>query len=259
LQLQESLGLNYDLVAGFDDSNARFQGDVRVQGMSAAQSKPAEPSMEEILASIRRIISDDQAAKAPDAPPQPAAPVAARAPEPAAPVMPAPLPLAPARAAQPVEEDDEDIMDLAPKPLMRKEPEPHMILDDPVDNDLAFGEIEAHPVAISALPPVLSAQSEFDAIMAAAEFDAKPPSPAPLAEAAPPSIERLLSPSTDRVVTTAFSSLATTVLANNARTLENLVEEMMRPMIKTWLDDNLPSIVERLIKAEIERVARGGR
>jgi uncharacterized protein len=33
----------------------------------------------------------------------------------------------------------------------------------------------------------------------------------------------------------------------------------MRPMIKNWLDDNLPNIVERLIKAEIERVARGGR
>jgi uncharacterized protein len=33
----------------------------------------------------------------------------------------------------------------------------------------------------------------------------------------------------------------------------------MRPMIKTWLDDNLPHVVERLVKAEIERVSRGGR
>jgi uncharacterized protein len=236
--------------------------------MSAAQSKPAEPSMEEILASIRRIISDDQAAKAPDAPPappQPAAPVVARVPEPVAPVAPPPpqpaappMPPAPARAAQPIEEDDEDIMDLAPKPLMRKEPEPHMILDDPVDNDLTFDEVKPESAPVSALPPVLSSQSEFDAIMAAAEFDATPPPPPPEPVASAPA-ERLLSASTDRVVTTAFSSLATTVLANNARTLENLVEEMMRPMIKTWLDDNLPSIVERLIKAEIERVARGGR
>jgi uncharacterized protein len=233
--------------------------------MSAAQSKPAEPSMEEILASIRRIISDDQAAKAPEAPPaspQPAAPVVARAPEPAAPVMPAPVqpapPAAPPRAAPPVEEDDEDIMDLAPKPLLRKEPEPHLIHDDPVDNDLAFEDIKSEAAPVSTRPPVLSSQSEFDAIMAAAEFDAAPLPPPSEAVASAPA-ERLLSPSTDRVVTTAFSSLASTVLANNARTLENLVEEMMRPMIKTWLDDNLPSIVERLIKAEIERVARGGR
>jgi cell pole-organizing protein PopZ len=34
---------------------------------------------------------------------------------------------------------------------------------------------------------------------------------------------------------------------------------MMRPMIKTWLDDNLPGVVERLVRAEIERVSRGGR
>ena len=34
---------------------------------------------------------------------------------------------------------------------------------------------------------------------------------------------------------------------------------MLRPMLKTWLDENLPSLVERLVKAEIQRVARGGR
>ncbi len=36
-----------------------------------------------------------------------------------------------------------------------------------------------------------------------------------------------------------------------------LTREMLRPMLKTWLDDNLPVIVERLVSAEIERVARG--
>ena len=38
----------------------------------------------------------------------------------------------------------------------------------------------------------------------------------------------------------AFNALANTVLSNNARTLEDLVKEMLRPMLKTWLDDNLP-------------------
>jgi len=34
---------------------------------------------------------------------------------------------------------------------------------------------------------------------------------------------------------------------------------MLRPMLKSWLDDNLPSLVERLVRSEIERVSRGGR
>ena len=55
----------------------------------------------------------------------------------------------------------------------------------------------------------------------------------------------------------AFNSLANTVLSNNARTLEDLVKEMLRPMLKSWLDDNLPGLVERIVKAEIERVSRG--
>jgi len=67
----------------------------------------------------------------------------------------------------------------------------------------------------------------------------------------------LLSDHTTAAVTSAFGSLAHTVLVQNARTLEDLVREMLRPMLKTWLDDNLPTIVERLVRAEIERVSRG--
>jgi cell pole-organizing protein PopZ len=58
-------------------------------------------------------------------------------------------------------------------------------------------------------------------------------------------------------VESAFNTLAHTVLSNNARTLEDLVKEMLRPMLKSWLDDNLPGLVERIVKAEIERVSRG--
>ena len=67
----------------------------------------------------------------------------------------------------------------------------------------------------------------------------------------------LLSSSTNSAVDAAFNALARTVLVQNSRTLEDLVKEMMRPMLKSWLDDNLPGMVERLIKAEIERVSRG--
>ena len=68
---------------------------------------------------------------------------------------------------------------------------------------------------------------------------------------------QLLSSATSAAVDSAFNALAHTVLVQNARTLEDLVREMLRPMLKTWLDDNLPGLVERLVRAEIERVARG--
>jgi hypothetical protein len=68
---------------------------------------------------------------------------------------------------------------------------------------------------------------------------------------------QLVSTATSAAVDSAFNTLAQTVLVQNARTLEDLVREMLRPMLKTWLDDNLPGMVERLVRAEIERVGRG--
>ena len=67
----------------------------------------------------------------------------------------------------------------------------------------------------------------------------------------------LMSGATSAAVDSAFNALAQTVLVHNARTLEDLVREMLRPMLKVWLDDNLPGMVERLVRAEIERVSRG--
>jgi cell pole-organizing protein PopZ len=72
-----------------------------------------------------------------------------------------------------------------------------------------------------------------------------------------PATTQMLSQSTVSAVESAFNTLANTVLSNNARTLEDLVREMLRPMLKSWLDDNLPGLVERIVRAEIERVSRG--
>jgi hypothetical protein len=69
--------------------------------------------------------------------------------------------------------------------------------------------------------------------------------------------EALISARTTAAVNSAFNTLAQTVLVQNGRTLEDLVMEMLRPMLKSWLDDNLPGMVERLVRAEIERVSRG--
>ena len=160
----------------------------------SAQPKPSEPSMEEILASIRRIISDD------DVKPAEAA------------VEPAPV------AEEPPVDIDEDVLDLGSEAARIMAPEP-----------------EPEPVA----PPV---------------FASPPPPPS-----APFDMAQLLSDQSSSAVTNAFGQLAHTVLSNNARTLEDLVKDMLKPMLKGWLDDNLPTMVERLVRAEIERVARGGR
>ena len=74
----------------------------------------------------------------------------------------------------------------------------------------------------------------------------------------PPMPDRgLISSETVKAVDSAFNTLAHTVIGQNARTLEDLVREMLRPMLKSWLDDNLPGMVERIVRAEIERVSRG--
>jgi uncharacterized protein len=49
-------------------------------------------------------------------------------------------------------------------------------------------------------------------------------------------------------------NLSQTVLVENGRTLQALVREMLRPMLKSWLDDNLPALVERLVRAEVEQL-----
>jgi cell pole-organizing protein PopZ len=73
----------------------------------------------------------------------------------------------------------------------------------------------------------------------------------------PLDVPSMLSSTAAASVESAFNALASTVLSNNARTLEDLVKDMLRPMLKSWLDDNLPGLVERIVRAEIERVSRG--
>lgn len=85
---------------------------------------------------------------------------------------------------------------------------------------------------------------------------AEKPRPRPAPEPEMPD-EPLVSAAASASVQSAFGQLSHTVLAANARTLDDLVKEMLRPMLRSWLDENLPVIVERLVRAEIERVSRG--
>ena len=63
----------------------------------------------------------------------------------------------------------------------------------------------------------------------------------------------------DATVAGAFEALTRSVALQNSSLIEETVREMLRPMLRQWLDDHLPVLVERLVRAEIERVARGGR
>ena len=196
----------------------------------SAQAKPSEPSMEEILASIRRIISDDEKPAE-----EAAAPAAEPEPEPA-----------------PVAAIDDDVLDLGAEAALVAAPAPPPAAF-PDDSDIAFADEE--PVAALPPEPPVAPVEPLVSIQ-----PAPPPQPEPPVAFAPmPDMASLLSDQASSVVTNAFGQLASTVLSNNARTLEDLVKDMLKPMLKTWLDDNLPTMVERLVRAEIERVARGGR
>jgi uncharacterized protein len=237
-------------------------------------AKAQEPSMEEILASIRRIIADDDAsktAKPPEAPPaKPAPPPAAVVPvRPVAPPQPAPpRPAAPPPAANNQSEIDAMLADLE-APAKPAAPPPAPKPAAPSADVLDLTEAMAAPPPPPPTPSPGPAPT-FRTIDGAADviFTDRPPDPEPPAVRAleetrrtfaqPTAAERsLLSSTASAAVDSAFSTLAQTMLVNNARTIEDLVKDMLRPMLKAWLDDNLPGLVERIVRTEIERVSRG--
>lgn len=87
--------------------------------------------------------------------------------------------------------------------------------------------------------------------------------PASAVEALPARIEdaaaSLLSETAGAQVAKSFNELAAVFDGLERRSVEEMAQEMLRPMLQEWLDDNLPTLVERLVREEIERVARGAR
>lgn len=72
-------------------------------------------------------------------------------------------------------------------------------------------------------------------------------------------LKALVSAATIEQVSRSFGELAAAIDGQQRRSLDEMAEEMLRPMLQEWLDDNLPTLVERLVREEIERVARGPR
>jgi cell pole-organizing protein PopZ len=189
--------------------------------------------MEEILASIRRIIADDEPAKGTTEDSsesrQESLPPAREGAAPPPPMPPRPTTSPPSRLS----------------PAAAAAPAPPKT-DEEIDAMLA------HLRGASRQPPAASAEPGLSEATAA-------PEPAPTLETQPTAVDErgLLSAATTAAVGAAFDTLARTAQARSGRTLEELVSELLRPMLKTWLDENLPGMVERLVRAEIERVSRG--
>jgi cell pole-organizing protein PopZ len=219
--------------------------------------------MEEILASIRRIIADDEKPAAAGKAATAGATVAKAQPatsasRPAAPATPSAIPpsaIAPKPADAGNSQDDIDAL-LANLDAATTEEEVRPTQADEVF-ELTDEMALPHP-----------AKAAFQKVEPQDDLEFAEMAPAPATRPRPAAGDRsagansvpaaqILSHSTVSAVETAFNSLASTVLSNNARTLEDLVKEMLRPMLKSWLDDNLPGLVERIVKTEIERVSRG--
>lgn len=204
--------------------------------------------MEEILASIRRIISDEEtpAAEAEDSAAGPEAVVEEDA------------------SAEMSQDDLDKLFDSAgddeiefQEPETKEEPEVEAEPDSDADDVLELTEDLAVADADDAFEMVEGLASAEEDVGDIAFVDEKPASAAASQTTSERFTEELLSPTANQAVHSAFNNLAGTILSNNARTLEDLVKEMLRPMLKSWLDENLPPMVERLVRQEIERVSRG--
>ena len=226
--------------------------------MAQTGSAQREPSMEEILASIRRIIEDSDTARRPleeetGTPELSAAPLAApevQHPEIQHEVEAFRAELDDAAAVQPaVSRRHEPV---AAEPVHSSSPEPAVNSDpheslDPREDEAPqaptvpiFEEHLREPVAH--LRPVTPASVEA----------------APAETASTEIRPSLISDHAGRQVAAAFGELSEAFAASRRRSFDEVAEEMLRPMLQEWLDNNLPTLVERLVREEIERVARGG-
>jgi hypothetical protein len=207
-----------------------------------------EPTMEEILASIRRIITEE------DPPVDSGAPHAVAAPESAEEAPPeeteSTISISAARAPwngdMPVKESEPE--SISEPSLATPEPaaSPSVAYTPPPAEPSVFAPPDPTPPAY--LPAAPSAQSLTPAPSAAPDISLV--SARASAETAS-AFERL---SAAVKVTPKESSI---MLPEPGRTLEDLTRELIRPMLQSWLDEHLPEIVRQQVEEEVARIARG--
>ncbi len=208
--------------------------------------------MEEILASIRRIIEDSDTARKPldDIEPQLADPqsMASR----------------PAVAESAAEHEVEVF-----QAELREPAEPQATAASWGAEEAPAAPTPHHDVfAPAAADPARAATFDAPAFADAPEAsrDDAADRPVPVVRASVAAIEPqpeegrpvLMSDHAGRQVAAAFGELSEAFAASRRRSFDEMAEEMLRPMLQDWLDNNLPTLVERLVREEIERVARGG-
>jgi uncharacterized protein len=204
-----------------------------------------EPSIEEILASIREIISDDDAqAQKVEAAPAPA-------PEPA----PAP---APEPEPAPVEDD---ILDLA---AFAEEQKPMKSIEDNADPLAGIDLQQSKVMTVDFTEP------EPEPIPEPEPEPVPEPKPAPIqasmshvsmSNVSMPAIDpdSLLTDNAKAASLDSLTRLAQNIAisrAGNGGTLEDIVREMIKPMLRDWLDRNLPPMIERMVERELERMVK---
>ena len=238
--------------------------------MAQASSVQREPSMEEILASIRRIIEDSDthrsAVEAQSAHAEPEHQTT----------------LDTERSTVSVVEVESFHPELGDFGLDRKETVEPPLPDQSVDGELesppepafeAIEDIPAEAVAFNELPEKEAEladdlDTEVEAEAMVTTMPAIDPAPnvdtielqqttsySPLEAQSPKT--PIMSEEPGRQVAAAFGELSDAFAASRKKSFDEMAEEMMRPMLQDWLDNNLPLLVERLVREEIERVARG--
>lgn len=114
--------------------------------------------------------------------------------------------------------------------------------------DIIFDEIEDDP---SIQEPAVAADSAPDLMAEPAIVTT--PNPAPTEP--PTNLESLISQQAATSVSESFSNLSGLLVSSQAKTMEDLLKEMLRPMLQSWLNENLPSVVEKMVAAEIRRLS----
>lgn len=244
----------------------------------ASNAQQREPSMEEILASIRRIIEDNENGKKQAVEPEPRLPEA-RAYNSEKTVIEVDAFRQEPRVAPAVQTAD---IPRAAAPERRPAPQadipPHSVREQQRWSQPAAREAEARPSPepeprrVAEQRPAVVAEMPKPAV-AERDFEARPePAPKPQVQAVaqrpvprqpeqqqmPAARGAMLSEQVERKVAAQFAELSDAFAARSKKTFDEMAEQMMRPMLQDWLDNNLPMIVERLVREEIERVARGG-
>lgn len=105
-------------------------------------------------------------------------------------------------------------------------------------------------------PPRAVGAPPRPAAPAAAPEGARSESPGTKPAAPAAAEEPLIAAETEEAVMAAFATLSAGLRARSAELAEEMVRELIRPMLKAWLDENLPGLVERLVRAELDRISR---